>query len=106
MGSKRHIELPKDKIADFCRKWKIREFSIFGSVLRNDFRPDSDIDVLITLSEDANNTLFDLVHMKEELEQILGRGVDLISRRGIESSRNYLRKEAILGTAETVYAER
>lgn len=96
----------KDKIADFCRKWKIREFSIFGSVLREDFRPGSDIDVLVTLSEEANNTLFDLVHMKEELEQILRRGVDLVSRRGIESSRNYLRKEAILGTAETVYAER
>lgn len=98
--------MPKDKIADFCRKWKIREFSIFGSVLREDFRPDSDIDVLVILSEEANNTLFDLVHMKEELEQILRRGVDLVSRRGIESSRNYLRKEAILGTAETVYAER
>ena len=101
-----NIDLPKDKIADFCRRWKIREFSIFGSVLREDFRPDSDIDVLVTLSEDANNTLFDLVHMKEELEQIFGREVDLVSRRGIESSRNYLRKEAILGTAEAIYAAR
>lgn len=53
MGRKSHIALPKDKIADFCRRWKIREFSIFGSVLRRDFRPDSGIDVLVTASEEA-----------------------------------------------------
>ena len=99
-----NIDLPKDRIADFCRKWNIREFSLFGSVLREEFRPDSDIDVLVTFSEDANNSLFDLVHMEEELEQIFGREVDLVSRRGIESSRNYLRKKAILGTAEAIYA--
>lgn len=98
------IDLPKDKIADFCRKWKIHEFALFGSVLRDDFRPDSDIDILVTFTEDANNSLFDLVHMEEELEQIFGREVDLVSRRGIESSRNYLRREAILGTAEAMYA--
>lgn len=99
-----NIDLPKDKIAEFCKKWKIREFSIFGSVLREDFQPDSDIDVLVTFSEDAKHTLFDMVHMKEEIEQIFGRKVDLVSRRGVESSRNYLRKEAILGTAEAIYA--
>lgn len=99
-----NIDLPKDKIAEFCKKWKIREFSIFGSVLREDFQPDSDIDVLVSFSEDAKHTLFDMVHMKEEIEQIFGRKVDLVSRRGVESSRNYLRKEAILGTAEAIYA--
>lgn len=99
-----NIDLPKDKIAEFCKKWKIREFSIFGSVLREDFQPDSDIDVLVTFSEDAKHTLFDMVHMKEEIEQIFGRKVDLVSRRGVESSRNYLRKQAILGTAEAIYA--
>lgn len=99
-----NIDLPKDKIAEFCKKWKIREFSIFGSVMREDFQPDSDIDVLVSFSEDAKHTLFDMVHMKEEIEQIFGRKVDLVSRRGVESSRNYLRKQAILGTAEAIYA--
>lgn len=98
------IELPSEKIAEFCKKWKIREFSLFGSVLRDDFRPDSDIDVLVTFSEDARHTLFDLVHMENELKEILGREVDIVSRRGIESSRNYIRRNAILNSAEAIYA--
>ncbi len=98
------IKIPKERIAEFCKKWKIREFSLFGSVLRDDFRPDSDIDVLVTFSEDAKHTLFDLVHMENELKQLLGRDVDIVSRRGIESSRNYIRRDAILSSAEAVYA--
>lgn len=98
------IEIPKEKIAEFCRKWKIREFALFGSVLREDFRPDSDIDVLVTFSKDARHTLFDLVHMENELKEIFGREVDIASRRGIEASRNYIRKNTILNSAEAVYA--
>ena len=101
---KAKIELPKDKITDFCKKWKISEFALFGSVLREDFRPDSDVDVLVTLSEDAGHSLFDLVHMGKELEAILGRDVDIVTRRGLETSRNYLRRNAILNSAEAVYA--
>ena len=96
--------MPYKKIADFCKKWKIIEFSLFGSVLREDFCPDSDIDVLVTFSEEARHTLFDLVHMENELKQIFGRQVDLVSRRGIESSRNYIRRNAILNAAEIIYA--
>jgi len=103
-NTKPHFEIPGEKIAEFCKKWKIREFSFFGSVLRDDFSPDSDVDVLVTFSEDAKHTLFDLVHMESELKQILGREVDIVSRRGIESSRNYLRRNAILNSAEAVYA--
>lgn len=99
-----HIDLPKDKISEFCKKWRIREFSLFGSVLRDDFRPDSDIDVLVTFSEDADHSLFDLVHMESELKELLGREVDIVSRRGIESSRNYIRRNAILSSAEAFYA--
>ncbi|MCX9013087.1 MAG: nucleotidyltransferase family protein [Candidatus Methanoperedens sp.] len=102
--SNSRISIPREKIADFCKKWKIREFALFGSVLRNDFRPDSDIDVLVTFSEDAKHTLFDLVHMGNELKGIFGREVDIVSRRGIESSRNYIRRNAILSSAEAVYA--
>ncbi len=98
------INIPKEKIALFCRKWEISEFSLFGSVLRDDFRPDSDIDILVTFSENARHTLFDLVHMKNELKEILGREVDIISRRGIESSRNYIRRDEILNSAEAIYA--
>jgi predicted nucleotidyltransferase len=102
--SKPRFYIPKEKIAEFCKKWKIREFSLFGSVLRDDFSPDSDIDVLVTFSNDAKHTLFDLVHMENELKLILGRDVDIVSRLGIESSRNYIRRNAILNSAEAVYA--
>ncbi|MCL4492003.1 MAG: nucleotidyltransferase family protein [Nitrospirae bacterium] len=101
---KAHIELPKDKLDVFCQKWKVRELSLFGSVLRGDFNAESDIDVLVTFSNDADRTLFDLVRMENELKEIFGRPVDLVSRRGIEMSRNYIRRKAILGSAETVYA--
>ena len=98
------IELPREQIAEFCKKWKIHEFSFFGSVLRDDFRPDSDIDVLVTFEEDARHTLFDLVHIQDELKQMFGRDVDIVSRRGIESSRNHIRRAAILNSAEVIYA--
>jgi predicted nucleotidyltransferase len=97
------IAVDRDKIADFCRRWKIVKLSFFGSVLREDFRPDSDVDVLVTFAPDAHWSLFDMVHMQEELKGILGREVDLVSRRAIEASRNYIRRKAILSSAEVVY---
>jgi len=97
-------KLPKREIADFCHRWKITRFALFGSVLRDDFQPESDVDVLVDFAEDARWTLFDLVSMQEELEAIFGREVDLVSRRGIEHSRNPVRREAILSSAEVVYA--
>lgn len=99
-----HIELPQAKIGDFCKKWKVIELSLFGSVLRDDFNAESDIDVLVTFRDDAARTLFDLVRMERELKEIFGRPVDLVSRRGIEMSRNDIRKNAILTSAEAVYA--
>ena len=97
------IDLPEKEIEIFCRKWEIRELSLFGSVLSDKFNDDSDIDFLVTFEEKAQHSLFDLVHMEDELTAILGRKVDLVSRRGLESSMNYLRKEAILSTAEPIY---
>lgn len=73
-------------------------------MLRDDFQPDSDIDVRVTFDEDAHHSLFDLVDMQDELKIIFGREVDLVSKRGIESSRNYIRKNAILNSAEAIYA--
>ncbi|MDZ7699392.1 MAG: nucleotidyltransferase family protein [Deltaproteobacteria bacterium] len=97
------IEIPRNEVEKFCLRWQIKELSLFGSVLRDDFLPDSDVDVLVRFDPEARRTLFDLVRMQDELQQILGRNVDLVSRRGIEMSRNYLRKRAILNSAEVVY---
>jgi hypothetical protein len=98
-----HIDIPKGKIAEFCKKWKVREFALFGSVLTDAFGPDSDVDVTIDFEPDTRHTLFDMVSMQEELETIFGRKVDLMTRKSIEQSRNYIRREAILSSLETVY---
>lgn len=87
----------------FCHKWKIVEFAIFGSALRDDFTPNSDIDVLVTLSDKADLSLFDWVDMIEELKSLFGREVDLIEKSGL---RNPYRRKEILSTMEKVYAER
>jgi hypothetical protein len=100
----KNIEIPTDKIADFCQRWKITEFAFFGSVLRDDFRPDSDVDILVTFDPDAHRTLFDMADLQDELEAMFGRKVDLVSKRGIERSQNYLRRKAILNSAQIIYA--
>ncbi len=100
------IPIDREKIAEFCRRWKITEFALFGSVLRDDFRPDSDVDVLVTFAPDAEWSLFDDVDMEEELSAIFGRKVDLVSRRAVERSDNWIRRKAILSTAEPVYVVR
>jgi predicted nucleotidyltransferase len=96
--------LDQEKIADFCGRWHIIEFAVFGSVLREDFRPDSDIDCLVTFDPDAKWTLLDHVRMERQLSELLARPVDLVSKRAIERSSNYLRRRAILESAEVLYA--
>ncbi len=102
--TKPQIDIPAKRLAEFCGRWKISELALFGSVLRPDFRPDSDVDFLVTFADDAQWSLLDHVRMQDELSRLLDRPVDLISRKGIERSRNYIRREAILGTAEVIYA--
>jgi uncharacterized protein len=97
------LEISRERIADFCHRWKITEFALFGSVLRDDFRPDSDIDVLVTFAPDISWRFYDLVSMKEELETMFGRSVDLIEKRLVESSDNYIRRKHILNHMETIY---
>lgn len=101
MAGRLHID--RAKIEAFCRKWKIRELSLFGSVLREDFRADSDVDVLVTYCDDAEWTLLDEVRIEQELSALLGRGVDLVSKWAVEHSDNWIRRNAILGSAEVVY---
>ena len=98
-----NIDLPMEKIAEFCRRWRIQELALFGSALRDDFRPDSDIDLLVTFAPGASRSLFNHVDMQDELESMLGRKVDLVSRHGVERSENLRRKQEILSTAAAIY---
>jgi len=91
------IEIPKEKLRDFCRKWKVTEFSLFGSVTRpEEFREDSDVDVIVAFEEDASWSLFDHMHMESELKEIFDRDIDLLTRRSVEASRNRFRRRSIL----------
>lgn len=95
------ITLPQRKIHDFCLKWKISEMALFGSVLSEDFRDDSDVDVLVSFRDDAGWGLFDFVDMIDELKAIFGRRVDLVEK---DSLRNPFRRQRILGSNEVIYA--
>jgi predicted nucleotidyltransferase len=98
MGAR--ISIDERKIAEFCTRWRIREFSLFGSVLREDFRPDSDVDVLVTFHPDARWSLFDFVDMQEELKALFGRDVDLVEAEGL---RNPFRRRSILQSKEVIH---
>lgn len=98
------IDLPMEKIAEFCDRWQVTEFALFGSVLRDDFRPDSDIDVMVEFHPEAHPTFSTLDQMEAELKTIFDRDVDLITRQGITTSRNYLRRNEILSSAQVIYA--
>ena len=100
MISRARIPLPMDRIAEFCRRWRVVELSLFGSVLRDDFRPDSDVDVLVTFAPDAEVSLWDWGPMQDELAAIFGRKVDLVEKDAIT---NPFRREAILHSYEVVY---
>lgn len=94
------------KIAEFCQRWKIRELSLFGSILRDDFRDDSDVDVLVTFEPNAEWGLLDHLTMQDELAALIGRKVDLVSRRAVERSSNRIRRDAILNAAQVLHAAR
>ena len=98
------LKIDKDRLAEFCQRWQITELALFGSVLRDDFGPDSDVDVMVTFGPDARHGLFAVVDMTDELQEIFGRDVDLVTRPAIERSANWIRREAILSSAETFYA--
>ena len=100
--SKLAVPLPMDAIRTFCRKWRVARLEVFGSILRDDFGPASDVDFLVTFDPDARWGL-EIVDMAQELAGIMGRRVDLVSRRAIESSDNWLRRKAILQSAETIH---
>jgi len=98
------IEFPEEQLSAFCQKWQIREVSLFGSVLRDDFGPDSDVDVLVVFDAAASLSLLDMIAAEQELAAILGRPVDLLDRRAVERSENWIRRRRILNSARTIYA--
>jgi predicted nucleotidyltransferase len=103
-GMKQRQELPIVELREFCTRWNIRELCVFGSYLREDFGPQSDVDFLATFAPDARWSLFDEVTMIDELERIVGRKVDLVARDALARSQNYIRRDEILSTARTLYA--
>ena len=98
------MPVPGVAIAAFCQKWGIAELALFGSVLRQEFGPESDLDVLVTFAPGVSPGLLDRVRMVEELQNLFHRPVDLVERRAVEESPNYLRRQHILESAEVVYA--
>jgi len=98
------LDIPQDKLEALCKKWKITELALFGSVLRDDFGPESDVDVLVTFDPSARIGLIELSRLQDELSQLIGRTVDVVSRRGVEMSRNPRRREEILSSARVLYA--
>ena len=100
------IPIPTERLEEFCRRWQIAELRVFGSALRDDFRQDSDLDLLVRFTPDADWSLMDHVAMEEELAGIAGRKVDLVSQRAIERSSNWIRRKAILESAEPYFAPR
>ena len=99
------VAIPLNEIAGFCRRWRIQELALFGSALRDDFHPASDLDLLVTFAPDAEWGLLDHVQMEQELQALLERDVDLVSRRALERSQNWLRRQEILGSARTLFSD-
>jgi uncharacterized protein len=95
------IAVDREKIAEFCRKWGIREFSLFGSVLRDDFRPDSDVDVLVVYDDRIKKDFHSYMEAVEDLKRMFGREVDLVEKSAIK---NPFRRHHILNNREVVYA--
>ncbi|MCX7022166.1 MAG: nucleotidyltransferase family protein [bacterium] len=93
-----------ERLAEFCQRWRITEVALFGSALRDDFGPDSDIDLLARFEPEVHWSILDHVQMEDELAELFGRKVDLVSRMAMEESRNPYRKEEILSTAQIIYA--
>jgi hypothetical protein len=103
--NERIAKLPKDALAQFCRRNHIQRMSLFGSILRDDFRPDSDVDVLVEF-ETGKTPGLAFFSLPQELEPIFGRSVDVTTRAAVEASENHLRRKSILDSAVEVYAER
>lgn len=98
------ISLSMKAIESFCDRWQVEELALFGSVLRDDFRPESDIDILVRFKPECTPGLFEVVEMEWDLGEMFGRRVHMVTRTAVEESRNYIRRKAILESAQVLYA--
>jgi predicted nucleotidyltransferase len=96
-----HLQVTEAQLADFCRRWQITELALFGSVVRDDFRPESDVDVMVTFAPGAHRSLWDVVELKDELTKLFGREVDVMTSKDI---RNPFRRRSIERDLTVVYA--
>jgi predicted nucleotidyltransferase len=103
MMNRQNIDIPQKQLADFCQRWSISEFALFGSVLRDDFDLGSDVDILATFTPGTEWSLLDHLRMEQELATLLGRKIDLFSKRTVEKSHNWIRRREILNTAKVVH---
>ena len=103
---KNNISLTEEKIKEFCQSWQIQELYLFGSVLRSDFTPNSDIDIMVTFNQNAHCGLWDFVQIKNDLSVLFGRKIDLMTKKSIEESYNWIRRQEILNTAILIYEQR
>lgn len=99
------LGVSQEELGSFCRKWKVVELDVFGSALRSDFGPDSDVDLLIVYAEGAHPTLLDEGEMQDELETLFGRPVHFMTKRSVQNSHNAIRRKAILETAIPLHVE-
>ncbi|MFA5239951.1 MAG: nucleotidyltransferase family protein [Phycisphaerae bacterium] len=102
----RHITIPRVEIEAFCRRNHVCSFGLFGSVVRDDFGPDSDVDILIEFEQGQEPDLFRLIELQDDLTKMLGHKVDLVERRAVERSENYIRRRHILESVEPIYVAR
>ena len=104
MNREPRIAIDKEQIAAFCKKWKIVEFSLFGSVLTDEFRPDSDVDVMVAFEKPTMWSLRNLDQMEDELGTIIGRQIDLSTKIGVTHMPNPIRRDSILRGSRVIYA--
>jgi predicted nucleotidyltransferase len=98
-----HLEIERQPLEALCQRWKFKRLWLFGSALRDDFHHTSDVDLLVEFDSDADWSLLDHVEMEHELSELFGRRVDLVTRRAVERSKNSIRRNAILKSAELLY---
>jgi uncharacterized protein len=95
---------PQKDLAEFCQRWKVAELALFGAVLRDDFRPETGVEVLVSFAPDGRWSHFDLINMQNELEVIFVHKVVLVERTALEQSQNSVRRKQILSNTEVIFA--
>ena len=101
----KNINLDTETISKICQNWQIVELALFGSVLREDFNSNSDIDILVSFADDAKITFFDLDDLEQEFSQLFNRPVDVVTKAAIEQSHNWIRRNNILGNFQIIYEQ-